>query len=287
MADKKIVLSCDSSCDLGPQLCERYNVILHPFCINLGDESFIDGVNITPEDIYDYHARTGNLAKTSATNIAEHEDFFKEHTKDGNDLIFFTISSSLSANNHAATLAAEEFDNVYVIDSGNLSTGVGLLVIAAAEMIEAGKTAKEICEEIEVLKTRVNASFVIDSLEYLHKGGRCSALAALGANLLKLKPCIEVKGGAMSVGKKYRGLFSKVIPEYVKERLSNPENIETSHVFVTHAGCDDAIVQSAVDMVKENLKCDELFVTRAGTTVSGHCGRNTLGVLFIQKTPVE
>ena len=287
MSDKKVILSCDSSCDLGTALCERYNIIISPFTINLGDESFTDGVNITPEDIYAYHERTGNLAKTSATNVAEHEDFFTEHTKDGNDLIFFTISSSMSANNQAAKLAAEEFENVYVIDSGNLSTGVGLLLIAAAEIVEQGKSAKEICEEIEKLKSKVNASFVIDSLEYLHKGGRCSAVAALGANLLKLKPCIEVKGGKMAVGKKYRGRFDLVVPEYVKERLSNPENIVTDRVFVTHAGCDEEIVESAVNAVKEKLNCKELFVTRAGTTISGHCGRNTLGVLFIQKTDVE
>ncbi len=287
MADKKVIISCDSSCDIGKELCERYNIILNPFRITLGDESFIDGVNITPDDIYDYHARTGNLAKTSATNVAEHEDFFNEHTKDGNELIFFTIGSGFSANNQAAKLAAEDMDDVYVIDSANLSTGVGLLVIAAAEMAQNGKSAKEIVEEIEILKPKVNASFVIDSLEYLHKGGRCSAVAALGANLLKLKPCIEVKNGSMAVGKKYRGRFDLVVPEYVKERLVNPDNIITDRVFVTHAGCDDAVVEAAVNAVKSTLKCDELFVTRAGTTVSGHCGRNTLGVLFIQKTDVE
>lgn len=287
MANKKVLITCDSSCDIGPQLCERYGIILNPFRINLGDESFIDGVNITPDDVYAYHDRTGNLAKTSATNVAEHADFFKEHTKDGNELIFFTISSQMSANNQAAKLAAEDFENVYVIDSANLSTGVGLLLLTAADMAEAGKSAKEICEKIESLKDKVNASFVIDSLEYLHKGGRCSALAALGANLLKLKPCIEVKNGAMSVGKKYRGKFEAIIPEYVKERINEPDNIVSNRVFVTHAGCDDTIVQSAVDVVKSTLKCDELFVTRAGTTVSGHCGKNTLGVLFIQKTPVK
>lgn len=287
MANKKVILSCDSSCDLGKELCERYNVILNPFRITLGDESFVDGVDITPDDIYAYHAKTGNLAKTSATNVAEHEDFFKEHTKDGNDLIFFTIGSGFSANNQAAKLAAEDMENVYVIDSGNLSTGVGLLVIAAAEMLEEGKSAKEVAEEIEVLRNKVNASFVIDSLEYLHKGGRCSAVAALGANLLKLKPCIEVKNGAMAVGKKYRGRFDLVVPEYVKERLANPDNIVKNHVFVTHAGCDDDVVNSAANIVKEILNPDELFITRAGTTVSGHCGRNTIGVLFIQKTDVE
>lgn len=287
MSDKKVIISCDSSCDLGPELCERYNIILNPFRITLGDKSFIDGVEVTPDEIYEYHRKTGNLAKTSATNIAEHQAFFKEHTKDGNQLIFFTISAQMSANYRAATLAAEEMDNVFVVDSANLSTGVGLLLIAAAEMAEQGKCAEEIVKEIENLKPKVNVSFVIDSLEYLHKGGRCSALAALGANLLKLKPCIEVRNGVMGLGKKYRGRFENVIHQYVAEQLTDTQNIVTNHIFITHAGCDDEVVKSAVDTVKKALNCDEIFVTRAGATVSVHCGRNTLGVLFIQKTDVK
>ena len=181
----------------------------------------------------------------------------------------------------------EEFESVYVIDSSNLSTGVGLLVIAATEMAEQGLSAAEIKEKIDELKKKVNASFVIDSLEYLHKGGRCSALAALGANLLKLKPCIEVKNGSMGVSKKYRGKYSEVLKTYAAERLEDLDNIITDHVFVTHAGCDSEIVDSIVDIVKEKLNPKELHVTRAGATVSVHCGRNTLGVLFLQKTDVE
>lgn len=284
MSDKKVIISCDSSCDIGKELCERYNVILNPFRIALGDKSLIDGVTVTPDEIYEFHDKTGILPKTSATNVAEHEEFFKENTKEGNELIFFTISASMSVNYQAAKLAAEEFDNVYVIDSANLSTGVGLLVIAAAEMAEQGRPAKEIAEKIENLKKKVNASFVIDSLEYLHKGGRCSSVAALGANLLKLKPCIEVKNGSMEVCKKYRGKFETVVVEYIKERLADTENIDTTRIFITHAGCDESLVQSAVDAVKEKIDCKELLVTRAGATVSVHCGRNTLGVLFIQKT---
>lgn len=286
MPQKKVVITCDSSCDLGPELCERYSIKLNPFKINLGDDTFSDGVDVTPEDLYAYHKKTGKLPKTSATNVAEHEEFFKENTKDGNDLIFFTISASMSANNQAAKLAAENFDNVYIIDSANLSTGVGLLVLAAADMAEKGLSAEEICEEIEKLKPNVNASFVIDSLEYLFKGGRCSALAALGANLLKLKPCIEVKNGSMGVSKKYRGKFEDVIVKYAEERIADKENIYKNRIFITHAGCSDEVVNSVFETVKNNIDCDEIFITRAGSTVSVHCGRNTLGVLFIQKTPV-
>ena len=287
MSKKKIQICSDSSCDLGAELCERYGVILNPFRITLGDESLVDGVEVFPDDLYAFHDRTGTLPKTSATNMAEHLEFFEKQLENAEEVLFFTISSNMSVNNHAANLAAEEVENVYVIDSSNLSTGVGLLIIAAAEMAEQGMKAAEIKEKIDELKTKVNASFVIDSLEYLHKGGRCSSIAALGANLLKLKPCIEVKNGSMGVSKKYRGKYSEVLKTYAEERLANLDNIVTDHVFITHAGCDDEVVESIAAIVKEKVNPKELHVTRAGATVSVHCGRNTLGVLFIQKTDVE
>ena len=287
MSKKKIQICSDSSCDLGKALCERYDIVLNPFRITLGDESLIDGVEVTPDDLYAFHDRTGTLPKTSATNMAEHMEFFEKQLEKAEEVLFFTISASMSVNNHAANLAAEELENVYVIDSANLSTGVGLLIIAAAEMAEQGLSAAEIKEKIEELKPKVNASFVIDSLEYLHKGGRCSAVAALGANLLKLKPCIEVKNGSMGVTKKYRGKYSEVLKTYAAERLADLDNIVADHVFVTHAGCDDEIVDSVVTIVKETLNPKELHVTRAGATVSVHCGRNTLGILYLQKADVE
>lgn len=286
MSKKRIQICCDSSCDIGPELCQRYDIVLNPFRITLGDESLIDGVEVTPDDLYEFHDRTGTLPKTSATNMAEHMEFFEKQLETAEEVIFFTISSQMSVNNRAANMAAEEVGNVYVIDSANLSTGVGLLLIAAAEMAEKGLSAKEIVEKIEELKPNVNASFVIDNLEYLHKGGRCSSVAVLGANLLKLKPCIEVKNGSMDVAKKYRGTFLNVLKMYAEERLENKDNIITDHVFITHAGCDKEIVDQVVELVKNTIDCKELHVTRAGATVSVHCGRNTLGVLFIQKTPV-
>ena len=236
MSKKKIQICSDSSCDLGQALCERYDIKLNPFRITLGDKSLIDGVEVAPDELYAFHDRTGTLPKTSATNMAEHLEFFEKQLENAEEVLFFTLSSSMSVNNHAANLAAEELENVYVIDSANLSTGVGLLIIAAAEMAEQGLSAAEIKDKIEELKPKVNASFVIDSLEYLHKGGRCSAVAALGANLLKLKPCIEVKNGSMGVTKKYRGKFSEVLKTYTAERLAELDNIVTDHVFITHAG---------------------------------------------------
>ena len=183
-------------------------------------------------------------------------------------------------------MAGEEFENVYVIDTKNLSTGGGLLVVAAAEMAAKGMTANEIVENVQKLVPCVDASFVIDKLDYLHKGGRCSAIAVLGANLLKLKPCIEVKNGTMGVGKKYRGRYSDVLLTYVKERIGDASDIDLERVFVTHAGCDEAIVNSVIEAVKEAAPFKEVFLTRAGCTISSHCGADTLGVLFIRKNPI-
>lgn len=283
----KIVISSDSTCDLSPELIERYGIKILPLGITLGTEVYKDGVDINPDMIYAHHEKTGELPKTTAANVGESQDFFESITTDGESLIHFTISSEMSSTYRNACLAADDMDKeVYVIDSRNLSTGGGLLVIAAAEMAKSGMEAKDIAAKLEELAKCVDASFVIDNLEYLHKGGRCSAVAMLGANLLKLKPCIEVKNGSMGVGKKYRGRYGEVLKQYVAERLHDPDDIDTSRVFVTHAGCDEEIVKMVTDLVKETLHFDEVFVTRAGCTVSSHCGADTLGVLFIRKSPI-
>ena len=283
---KKIVISSDSTCDLSKELIERYQIRIIPMGVSLGDKLYRDGFNITPDDIYAHHAKTGQLPKTSAINMAESAEYFAELTKDGSAVIHFTISASLSATYNNARVAAEDFEDVYVVDSKNLSTGNGLLVIAAAEMAKQGLDAKEIAERAGTLADCVDASFVVDNLEYLAKGGRCSAVAAFGANLLQLKPCINVRFGAMGVGKKYRGKFEKVLPGYVAERLADKDDIDLDRVFVTHAGCDPKIVDAVVAAVKNTLPFKEVLVTRAGCTISSHCGANTLGVLFVRKTPV-
>lgn len=283
---EKILITSDSTCDLSAELKERYNIKIIPLGITLGTEVYRDGIDITPDDIYAHHAKTGELPKTTASNVGECIDFFKPFVDDGYTVIHFTISSSMSSTYNNTCMAASEFENVYVIDSKNLSTGGGLLVIAAAEMAKSGMAASDIVSEIEKLTSCVDASFVIDSLDYLYKGGRCSALSVLGANLLKLKPCIEVKNGSMGVGKKYRGVYGTVLKQYAQERLQNPDDIDTSRVFVTHAGCDAQIVEDIVNQVKETGLFKEVFVTRAGCTISSHCGANTLGVLFIRKSPI-
>lgn len=281
--NKQIIISSDSTCDLSKELVDRYQIRIQPMGISLGDQMYRDGVDITPDMIYAHHEKTGQLPKTSAINVAENMEYFEELTKDGSAVIHFTISSSMSSTYNNACVTAQEFENVYVVDAKNLSTGSGLLVLAAAEMVQEGLEAQQIVEKLNDLEDRVDASFVVDNLEYLVKGGRCSALAAFGANLLQLKPCISVKNGAMGVGKKYRGKFEKVLLTYVADRLADAEDICLDRVFVTHAGCDPKVVESVAEAVKNTLPFREILVTRAGCTVSSHCGANTLGVLFIRK----
>ena len=284
--NRNVIIASDSTCDLNAELIERYDVRILPLTVNLGDQQYSDGVDIDPEMIYQRYEETGLLPKTSAPNIADLEDFFKKNTEGGNSLVFFTISGEMSSTYNNARLAAEAFENVYVVDTRNLSTGGGLLVVSAGEMAKEGKSAEEIAEACRAMTSRVDASFVIDNLEFLHKGGRCSAVAAFGANLLQLKPCIVVRNGKMSVAKKYRGKFSVTLEKYISDRIGDGADIETSCVFVTHAGCDEAIWSTCVEQVKKLGLFKEVHMTRAGCTVSAHCGRNTLGVLFIRKSPI-
>ncbi len=284
---EKIIIASDSTCDLSPELIARYQVQILPLGVTLGEKTYTDGVDIDPDFIYQNYEEKKELPKTSAISIGDFSDFFKKHTANGETLIFFTISSQMSSTYQNACVAADDFENVYVIDTKNLSTGGGLLVVSAAEMAMEGKPADEIVKACNTLADRVDASFVIDSLEFLHKGGRCSAVAAFGANLLQLKPCIVVRNGKMGVAKKYRGKFQSVIKSYIKDQIGDASDIDLSHIFVTHAGCDEELCRECVELVKELAPFREVFLTRAGCTISSHCGRNTLGVLFIRKNPLQ
>ncbi|MBR4012800.1 MAG: DegV family protein [Clostridia bacterium] len=284
---EKILIASDSTCDLSPELIEQNNIKILPLGVSLGENNFIDGVDITPDDIYVHYEKTKQLPKTAAVNVAEFSAFFEKYVNEGYSIVMFTISAQMSSTYNNARLAAEEFEGVYAVNTENLSTGGGLLVLSACQMAKEGMSAKEIAEKCEQIAKRVDASFIIDSLEFLYKGGRCSALEALGANLLQLKPCITVRGGKMGVGKKYRGKFGDVLKKYISDQLGNGENLELDYVFVTHAGCEPQIVDACVEEVKSLVPFKNLFVTRAGCTISSHCGRNTLGVLFIRKTPLE
>ena len=284
---KKVIISSDSTTDLSPELIERYNVQILPLGITLGGELHRDGIDISPDLIYEHYAKTGELPKTSAVNVEECMDFFKPYVDQGYSIVHFSISSEMSSTFNNCRLAAMEFDDVYVVDTKNLSTGGGLLVISAAELANQGLEAKEIAEKCEEIATRIDASFVIDNLEFLHKGGRCSSLEAFGANLLNLKPCIAVRNGKMGAIKKYRGKFGKVLKEYIKDMIGDASDIELDRVCVTLAGCDQEICDECVELVKSLAPFKEIFFTRAGSTVSSHCGKNTLGVLFVRKSKVE
>lgn len=280
---RKVIICSDSTSDLSVELLEAYGVQILPLKVNLGGNTFTDGVDIAPDAIYAYYEAHGKLPKTAAPNMADFYDFFEKHTADGAEVVFFTISKTMSSTYNNARLAAMKYQGVYVVDTCNLSTGGGLLVVAAGEMAKAGLSGAEIARAVGEMTARVDASFVIDNLEFLHKGGRCSALAAFGANLLQLKPCITVREGKMGVGKKYRGKFARVLEMYIADRLGDGSGIDDSCVFVTHAGCDAPIVEACVARVKSILPHATVHVTRAGCTVSAHCGRNTLGVLFVRK----
>lgn len=280
----KVKITADSTCDLSPELLQKYDVAICPLYIVKDGQSLRDGVDIQPQDIYDYVEQTGNVTKTAALPAADYVDFFRPFVEDGYEVVHINISSGFSSCHQNACLAAEELGNVYPVDSLNLSTGSGLSVIEAAVLAKEGKSGAEIRDYLnrEVIP-KVEASFVIDTLKYLHKGGRCSSVAALGANLLKLKPCIEVADGKMHVGKKYRGPLVKCIEQYVTDRLKDRTDINRSRIFITHTDCPQEIVDAAYRKVKENGDFAEILETTAGCTVSNHCGPGTLGVLFIRK----
>ena len=286
MSEKVLILS-DSTCDLSPELVAQWDIKILPLGVALGEKEYSDGVDITPDDIYAHYEKEKELPKTSAVNIAEFSSAFKKYTQQGYSLVVFTISAQMSSTYHNASLAAEDFENVFVVNTKNLSTGGGLLVISACHMAEQGMSARDIAEACEQLAPYVDASFIVDDLEFLHKGGRCTAIEAFGANLLQLKPCITVKNGAMGVGKKYRGRFGDVLKKYIADQLGDASDVRTEHIFVTHAGCDMSIVNACVEQVKAVADFENVYITRAGCTISSHCGRNTLGVLFIRKSKVE
>lgn len=278
-----IKITADSTCDLTPELLERYDISLIPLSVILGDKSLKDGLEVVPDDLYRHVETTGSLPTTSANSVGEYQDHFAALASQYDAVIHINISAEFSSCYQNACIAAEEFDNVYVVDSRNLSTGHGHVVIEAALAAQRGMSAPEIVEYLNNLTGRVEASFVLDQLAYMVKGGRCSAVTALGANLLKLKPCIEVKDGKMGVVKKYRGTFNKVLVEYVKDRLEGRKDLVYDRIFITYSSDMPEAVAAVREAVKKYAPFTEILETRAGCTVSCHCGPNTLGILFVRK----
>ena len=275
-----IKILSDSTCDLSKEIINKYNIGIIPLYVRLGEKEYLDGIDIAPEILYKWSDEHGETPKTAAPSV---DDILKFIDND-NEYIIFTISSSMSACFNNARLAAEERDDnkeIYIIDSANLSTGIGLQVVYAAELASKGLSAKEIVSEIERLKDKVKASFVIDTLVYLHRGGRCSGLAALFGTALKLHPRIAVSNGAMHPEKKYRGSSKKYVMDYVKDMEADLLSARKERVFITHSGCDREIVNSVRTYLESLDHFDEILETRAGSVVSSHCGPGTLGVLFI------
>lgn len=280
---KKVILTADSTCDLSEELKARFGVTVNPLHVVLEDKSYDDGVDLVPDDIYRAYGEKKVLPKTAAVNAAEFVDFFTPYIEKGYEIVHINLGSGLSVTHTNCRMAAAELEGVYVVDSCNLSTGSGLLVLEAAERIAAGMPAEQVAREVQELACKVSASFVLDTLEFLHKGGRCSALAMMGANLLQLKPCIEVDNtsGKMGVGKKYRGSLDKCLQQYVQDKLEGRTDIRTNRIFITHSGISEERIAMVKAEVEKYQKFDEIFVTRAGCTISSHCGPNTLGVLFM------
>lgn len=281
--NKKVKIISDSTCDLSKELVQRYDIDILPLHILLGDKEYEDGV-ITPDEIFAWSDANKTTPKTSAPAITEAVELMRPYVEEGRELVCFSISESMSTSGNVMRLAAGELDAdelVTVIDSTNLSTGIGLLVIEAAIMADKGCSASEIKARMEELKPYVRASFVVDTLTYLYRGGRCSAVAAMAGSVLKLHPRIVVENGAMDAAKKYRGRLSSVIMSYTKDMEEQLKNARPDRVFITHSGCDRQIVDNVRGYLESLGIFDEILETRAGGVISSHCGPGTLGVLFI------
>ncbi|MBR6668518.1 MAG: DegV family protein [Clostridia bacterium] len=278
-----IKIISDSTCDLSAELIDRYNIEVLPLHIILGETDYLDGQGITPDEIYRWSDETRLSPKTAAISMEDAAAALENAVKDGDEAIVFTISSSMSSTYNVMRMAAEAVapERIHVIDSKNLSTGAGLQVISAAEMAAQGKPAAEIVEAIKADRSLVRASFVVDTLTYLHRGGRCSSVAALMGGALRLHPRIGVAEGKMSAGKKYRGRMDRVIREYVADMKNDLLKARKEHVFITHSGCDEETISAVRAMLEELNYFSEIHITRAGGVVSSHCGPGTLGVLFI------
>lgn len=278
-----IKIISDSTCDLSKELIEKYDITILPLHIHLGEQEYEDGVNISVDDLYKWSDANKETPKTSAVSITEVVNLYNSFPND--ELIVFSISGSMSSTGDVMRMAAievEREDEIHVIDSQNLSTGVGLLVIEAAIMAQEGKTASQIEDALHAFIPKVRASFVVDTLTYLHRGGRCSGVAALAGGALKLHPLIKVENGKMDAGKKYRGTMNRVIMSYVKDMEAELLTSKSDRVFITHSGCEDTIIQEVYDYLEGLNYFKEILITRAGAVVSSHCGPGTLGVLYIE-----
>lgn len=281
-----IKIVSDSTCDLSKELIEKHDIQIVPLHILLGEKEYLDGVEISPDEIYAWADQNEDTPKTSAVGFEEAADVVKQIVGTDDEMIIFTISGKMSTTGNVFRMVVEDMelkDKVSVIDSENLSTGIGLMVLKAADMVKEGKSRTEICQSIDELKGKVQASFVVDTLTYLHRGGRCSSVAALAGGVLKLHPKIVVADGAMSADKKYRGKMEKAIMDYVQDMEEVLKKADSERVFITHSGCEQEIIDKVYAYLKDMNYFKEILITRAGGVISSHCGYGTLGVLYLNK----
>lgn len=280
---EKIIITSDSTCDLPQSVISENNIGICPICILLGTDEYKDSVDINAQKVLDYVKETNVLPKTAATPSAIYKEFFESYTKEGYTVIHFNISSKASSCNNNAEMAAKELENVYVIDSYSLSSGQGIQILKACDLIKEGKSAKEIVDIINAEKENVQISFVVDTLDFLHKGGRCSSVAMVASKVMKIHPSIAMREGALGVDKKYMGNLSRSCTQYVKDLAEKYKNYDESRCFVTHSPTDRAIVDLVLEKVKEYFHFEEIIESEAGSTVTSHCGYNTIGVIFYTK----
>ena len=277
----KIKITCDSTCDLTKELYDRYDIEVLSLGICMGDEFRADGIDVTAREIYDYAQKTGQIPKTSAISVGDYQECFRKYVEQGYQVIHINLSSDLSSCYQNACIAAQMVGNVFAVDSKNLSTGSGYLAVLASELAATDKSAEEIVEILNGQKPYIHTSFVLQTLEYLHKGGRCSGVAAFGANVLHIRPEIVVDHGAMHVGKKYRGNMERSILAYIRGSLEGRTDLRHDRIIVTHSGVPAEIVEKAIALIRELQPFEEVIETTAGCTISSHCGPNCLGIVFL------
>lgn len=279
-----VKIIADSTCDLSGDLLEKYDISILPLHILLGEKEYLDGMNITPEEIYIWSDACKTTPRTSAPSLEDAVKLLRPYVQEGRETVCFSISDDMSASGNVMRMAARELaaeNLIHVVNSANLSTGIGLLVVEAAIMAQKGADAGSIAKRMEELKPQVRASFVVDTLVYLYRGGRCSGLAAMAGGALKLHPRIVVENGKMKPGKKYRGGINKVILSYVRDMEEDLKHAKKDRVFITHSRCDDGVAEEVRRYLESLNHFDEVLETMAGGVISSHCGPGTLGVLFI------
>lgn len=278
---EKVKIVADSTCDLSQELLDRYQIEVIPLPVNLGDKPCLDGVDVHPEDLFAYYKETGKLPTTSAPTPAYYEELYQKWTEEGYSVVHLSISLAFTVTHNIARMASESFPNIHPVDSRNISAGMGILAIQAAKLRDQGLAAAEIAEAVRGMTERVQTSFILDTLQFMYKGGRCTGVAALGANLLNLKPCIEVRDGSMEVGKKYRGKLGTVLEQYTEARLKDKNDIDLEQILIAQCGVDREILDRVVNKIKECQPFKEVLVLETGCSVSVHCGPNTLGLIYM------